>query len=160
MNPLPTVPPVVSLREVRADDLPALFEHQCDPEGVRMAAFPSRDREAFMAHWGKIMANPGCAIRAILCDGRIAGHIAAWSDGADRYLGYWIGREFWGRGVASAGLAQFLHYETTRPLMAHVVKHNGASIRVLQKNGFILADTSPVDPPEGAGEELTFKLLA
>lgn len=149
MNLPPVLPQGVSLREVRVSDLPILFEHQRDPEGARMAAFPSREREAFMAHWTKILANPACATRAILFNGNLAGNIVAWSDGADRLVGYWIGREFWGRGVATAALRQFLLCETTRPLCAHVVKHNVASIRVLQKAGFTLVGEKTFDLPTG-----------
>jgi len=159
MNPPPVTPPKVSLREVRVSDLPILFEHQLDPEAARMAAFPSRNRDAFMAHWAKIMANPACALRTILFDGSVAGNIVAWTDGSDRLVGYWIGREFWGRGVASAALVQFLQHETTRPLTAHVVKHNAASIRVLEKAGFTLAGKEVIDLPGGATpEEFVFTL--
>src|SRR4029077_2832758 len=45
----------VTLREVTQEDLPIFFEHQLDAEATRMAAFPSRDHEAFMAHWARIM---------------------------------------------------------------------------------------------------------
>ena len=153
------IPSKVSLREVRPDDLPILFEHQMDPEGARMAAFKSRERDAFMAHWTKIMANPACAIRVILADGIVAGHIAAWTDGAERLVGYWIGRECWGRGIASAALTQFLDYETTRPFTARVAKHNLASIRVLQKAGFTPAGKETSDLPDGDKlVELVFKL--
>lgn len=159
MNPLPIIPPEVSLREVRVSDLPMLFEHQLDAEATRMAAFPSRNRDAFIAHWTKIMADPACATRAILFGDSVAGNIGAWTDGADRLVGYWIGREFWGRGIASAALAQFLHYESTRPLTAHVVKHNAASIRVLLKAGFTVAGEDAFDLPGGAtDEEFIFKL--
>ena len=159
MNTPHVVLPEVSLREVRVSDLPILFEHQLDPEATRMAAFPSRDRDAFMAHWTKIMANPAGALRTILFGGSVAGYIGAWTDGADRLVGYWIGREFWGRGIASAALSQFLDYETTRPLTAHVVKHNAASIRVLQKVGFTRAGENAFDLPAGAtDEEFVFKL--
>ncbi len=124
-----------------------------------MAAFTSRDRDAFMAHWAKIMANPACATRVILADGSVAGNIGAWTDGAERLVGYWIGREFWSRGIASAALAQFLDYESTRPLTACVAKHNPASIRVLQKAGFTLAREDAFDLPDGTKfEELVFKL--
>ncbi|HEY0944363.1 MAG TPA: GNAT family N-acetyltransferase [Opitutaceae bacterium] len=136
MNTPPAVAPEVSLREVRVSDLSIFFQHQLDPEATRMAAFPSRDHEAFMAHWAKIMANPACATRTILFGGSVAGNIGAWTDGADRLVGYWVGREFWGRGIATAALSQFLHYEAARPLTARVVKHNVGSIRVLQKAGF------------------------
>ncbi|HWA25163.1 MAG TPA: GNAT family N-acetyltransferase [Lacunisphaera sp.] len=133
--------PVVTLRAVEPTDLPVLFEQQLDPEAVRLAAFPSRERDAFMAHWAKVLANPANAARAIVHDGRVAGHIGAWTDAGtgERSVGYWIGRSFWGQGIASAAVAQFLVHETTRPLTAHVAKHNAASIRVLQKNGFVRA---------------------
>ena len=157
---MPTVvPPEVSLREVRVSDLPILFEHQLDPEATRMAAFPSRDRDAFMAHWTKIMANPDGVLRTILSAGSVAGYIGAWTDGADRLVGYWIGREFWGRGIASAALSQFLRYENTRPLTAHVAKHNAASIRVLRKAGFKLTGENAFDlPGDATDEEFVFKL--
>ena len=159
MNPPAATPSGVSLREVRVSDLPVFFEHQRDPEGARMAAFPSRDHEAFMAHWAKIMANPACALRTVIFNGSVAGNMCAWSDGTDRCVGYWIGREFWGRGIASAALAQFLDYETARPLTAHVAKHNAASIRVLQKAGFTPASETAFELPGGAKlEELVFRL--
>lgn len=124
-----------------------------------MAAFASRNREAFMAHWAKIMANPACLLRTVLSDGSVAGNIGAWSDGTERLVGYWIGREFWGRGIASAALRQFLHHESTRPLHAHVVKHNVASIRALQKAGFTLAGEEAFKPPgSGTLPELVFRL--
>jgi len=159
VNTPATAPSGVSLREVRVSDLPAFFEHQRDPEGARMAAFSSRDHAAFTAHWHKIMANPACAIRTVLFNGSIAGNMCAWTDGNERCVGYWIGREFWGRGVASAALVQFLHHETTRPLTARVVKHNVASIRVLQKAGFTPAGAEAFEPPSGVRlEELVFRL--
>lgn len=159
MNTTPITPSAVSLLEIRPGDLPILFEHQLDPEGARMAAFKSRDRDAFMTHWQKIMANPSCAIRIILADGSVVGNIGAWTDGKERLVGYWIGRECWGRGIASAALAQFLHYETARPLTARVAKHNPASIRVLQKAGFTLIGEDAFDQPDGTKlEELVYKL--
>ncbi|HKB58158.1 MAG TPA: GNAT family N-acetyltransferase [Lacunisphaera sp.] len=159
MNTPAAAPPGVSLREVHVSDLPVFFEHQRDPEGARMAAFSSRSHDAFMAHWAKIMANPACALRTILSSASVAGNIGAWTDGAERLVGYWIGREFWGRGIASAALAQFLHYETTRPLTARVAKHNAASIRVLQKAGFMPVGEDAFTLPGGATEEeLVFRL--
>ena len=54
-------------------------------------------------------------------------------------------RHIGGKGIATAALAQFLTKIETRPVFAHVAKHNFASIRVLQKCGFQLAreDMSP-----------------
>jgi RimJ/RimL family protein N-acetyltransferase len=124
-----------------------------------MAAFPSRDHEAFMAHWAKIMANPACALRTVLFNGSVAGNMCAWTAGTERCVGYWIGREFWGRGIASAALVQFLLEETTRPLTARVVKHNVGSIRVLQKVGFKPAGEEAFEVTGGGKlEELVFSL--
>jgi len=49
----------LALRNVVNDDLPIFFEHQLDQEANDMAAFTARDptnAEAFMAHWGRILA--------------------------------------------------------------------------------------------------------
>jgi RimJ/RimL family protein N-acetyltransferase len=42
-----------------------------------------------------------------------------------------------GRGIATEAISAFLLLEQTRPLYASVAKHNAASIRVLQKCGFM-----------------------
>ena len=133
------MPGDVLLVEVAPHHLPVLFEQQLDPEATRMAAFPSRDREAFMVHWTKILADPTLVKQAILFDGRLAGHVGAFSVGGETLVGYWLGREFWGKGIATRALAAFLPMVPARPLHAHVAKHNVGSIRVLEKCGFTVA---------------------
>lgn len=125
------------LREVVEGDLPILYEHECDREAAAMAAFPSRDRDAFMAHWAKTLANNAALTMAIVADGEVAGNIGCWEADGHRFVGYWIGREFWGRGLATQALAELVDMVEARPLYAHVVKSNVASIRVLEKNGFV-----------------------
>src|SRR5881394_1927821 len=98
-------PPRVLLREVVDSELPIFFEHQRDPEAVRLAAFPSRDHDAFMTHWAKLRREPSNIIRTIVCDGQVAGNIGSWIAEDKRLIGYWIGRDFWGQGVATAALA-------------------------------------------------------
>jgi RimJ/RimL family protein N-acetyltransferase len=49
---------------------------------------------------------------------------------------YWLGREFWGKGIATLALSQFLKLVGERPVFAYVATHNIASIRVLEKCGF------------------------
>ena len=152
----------VSLRPVSIDDLPIFFVHQLDPEATQLAAFPSRNREAFFAHWTtNILGNPAALNRTILAGDHVAGNIGAWTDAAshDRLIGYWLGREFWGRGIASAALSQFLRLETTRPLRAHVAQHNLGSIRVLEKAGFTRAGAEAFSLPGGDGvEEFIYSL--
>jgi RimJ/RimL family protein N-acetyltransferase len=126
----------VLLRDVEESDLPFFFEHQLDPEATRMADFPSRDRESFMAHWNRILEDESAFQKTILFDGEVAGNIVSFVNSGEREVGYWIGREFWGRGVATRALDEFLRLEERRPLHAAVVHHNVASIKVLEKCGF------------------------
>jgi len=127
----------VRLREVRETDLPELYEHQLDPVATRMADFPSRDRETFMAHWRtKVLADPENVVRTIEYDGAVAGNIGSWRAGDERLVGYWIARAHWGKGIATRALAELLTIVTERPLHASVAKHNAGSIRVLEKCGF------------------------
>ena len=148
--------PQVVLREVIDSDLPIFFEHQRDPEAVRMAAFPSRDREAFATHWTKIRREQSNIIRTIVWNGHIAGNIGSWIAGNRRLIGYWIGRELWGRGIATAALATFVAEIKERPLHAFVAQHNVGSIRVLEKCNFV---PSPEHNPSIAGEEGIHEVL-
>lgn len=131
--------PGVRLRKVRESDLQVFYEHQRDPEAVQMAAFPSRDREAFMAHWAKITRDDTVIAKTIVADGVVAGNIVSFMRGDTREIGYWLGREFWGEGIATKALRLFLRGHTARPLYAGVATHNGASIRVLEKCGFAMS---------------------
>jgi RimJ/RimL family protein N-acetyltransferase len=131
-----TVPIVVTLRPVEAGDLPVLFEHQRDRVANELAGVPARDHEAFMAHWERILADEEVLIRAIVAGARLAGNVLSFEREGRREVGYWIARELWGRGIATAALAAFLEVETRRPLYAAVVERNLGSLRVLEKCGF------------------------
>ena len=146
----------VELRPVEDDDLPVFFDHQQDPMAIEMAAFPARDRATFDDHLARIRADPSVTFRTILVDGQVAGNLVAWNDAGKHDVGYWIGREFWGRGIATAALTAFLHEVPTRPLYAHVAKHNVGSARVLEKCGFRAVGTARVEP-EGI-DELVLRL--
>src|SRR4029078_4051639 len=101
------VPP----REVAQKNLPIFFEHQLDADATRMAGFPSRDRDAFMAHWTRIMrneTNPPGVLNTILTDHTVAGNIVYWEAAGEPNIGYWLGKTHWGKGIASAAVAQFL----------------------------------------------------
>jgi RimJ/RimL family protein N-acetyltransferase len=139
------------LRDVAEDDLPIFFEHQRDPEATRMAAFPARQRDAFMTHWREtVLGNVANQAKAIVASGKVAGNIVSWTQDGRRFVGYWIGRDDWRKGVATSALSAFLFCETTRPLYAWVAEHNVASIRVLEKCGFVRC--SETDTPR-AGDD-------
>jgi RimJ/RimL family protein N-acetyltransferase len=136
----------VRLRDIEPSDLPVFFEQQVDPDATRMAAFPARDRAAFDAHWEKnILGNPDAIAKTITVDGDVAGNIGSWMQEGKRFVGYWIGKPYWGKGVATRALSAFLQLIPDRPLRAHVVEHNVGSIRVLEKCGFTLEERRELD---------------
>lgn len=146
------------LRDVIESDLPIFFEYQSDPEACRMAGFQSREHDAFMKHWReKILGSPTATMKAVLFEGRVAGNIGSWDQGGERLIAYWVARELWGRGIASAALNDYLKVDTRRPLHASVVAHNLGSQRVLEKAGFRKVGSEKGD--DGV-EELFFRLDA
>ena len=75
-------------------------------------------------------------ILTVVAGGEVAGYVLSFERDGRREVGYWIGRDHWGRGVATAALVAFLGEEKARPLHAGVLPANGASLRVLEKCGF------------------------
>lgn len=145
----------VRLRNVEPNDLPIFYEQQLDADATRMAAFRARDRAAFDAHWAtNILGNPAAITQTIVVDGQVvAGNIGSWTQDGVRLVGYWIGKEHWGKGVATRALTTFLHLVTERPIHAHVAQHNVGSIRVLEKCGFTVErEESGEVPGEGVAE--------
>ena len=129
----------LTLREVRDEDLALLFEQWADPVAVHMAAFTAPDhmeRDAFERRWSRLRADETVIARAIVVDGEVAGTIGSWGDSEEREVTYWIGRSYWGKGIATAALNAFLTVDQSRPLHARVAYDNVASHRVLEKCGF------------------------
>jgi RimJ/RimL family protein N-acetyltransferase len=157
--------PDISLRDVAGDDLPIFFEQQRDPDANYMAAFTAKDpgdREAFTVHWSRIMADDTIRKKSILLGGRLAGHVVSFEQFGEREVSYWIGKEFWGRGIATRALSLFLEKETVRPLYARVAKDNVASLRVLAKCGFTIVgeDRGFANARSAETEEFVLKLEA
>lgn len=134
--------PIVVLRDATEDDLPVFFEYQLDPDANHMAAFTAKDpsdKDAFAAHWRRILSDESITKRTVLLDGRVAGNIVSFEQCGEREVSYWIGKEHWGKGVATEALSEFLDLTKTRPLYARAAKDNAASIRVLEKCGFMVS---------------------
>ena len=71
----------ITIREVESSDLETFYEHQRDPEAIRMAAFVGKDpkdKVAFDAHWDKILNSRQNTTRTIVAEGQVAGHIACY----------------------------------------------------------------------------------
>lgn len=149
--------PAVSLRDVVETDLQIFFEQQLADEATAMAAFPPRDAVAHEVHWTKILADETVGAKTIVADEEVAGNVVSWMQDGHREIGYWIGIDHWGRGIATKALTQFVQVEKHRPLYAWVAEHNRGSIRVLQKCGFTLAAEQP-EPQAGDVRYAVFEL--
>jgi len=101
-------------------------------------------------------------VRTVVVDGIVAGNFGSWQEDGQQLLGYWVGREHWGRGVATQALALLVDELSTRPLYAHVAVHNVGSIRVLVKCGFRRdrGQEAKAPTPDDGIEELVFVLDA
>jgi enoyl-CoA hydratase/carnithine racemase/RimJ/RimL family protein N-acetyltransferase len=133
----------VKLRNVVESDLPVFFDQQLDSDANHMAAFTARnpaDRDAFTAHWTRILGDETITVKTILFDGQVAGSVLSYEDEefGKPEVSYWIGKHYWGKGVATRALSEFLSHIKVRPLYARAVKDNIASLRVLEKCGFTI----------------------
>ena len=129
----------INLRDIIDSDLEFFYNFQLDKEANYMAAFTSKDpsdKEAFDKHWKKILANPDTVNKTILYKNEVAGSIAKYMSEDKPEITYWIGKKFWGKGIATEAVKQFLKQIQIRPMYARVAKDNIGSNRVLEKNGF------------------------
>jgi len=132
----------VQLQEVIESDLPIFFEQQLDSTANYMAAFTRKDptdREAFDAHWTKILADETIPIKTILFDVQLAASVLSYGQNGELQVSYWLGKELWGKGISTKALSEFLFELKERPLHARAAIDNIASIRVLEKCGFVIS---------------------
>lgn len=130
----------VILRDVAAGDLDIFFAHQQEPAGVYVAAFTTPnpdDRQEFDDLWASLQNDPSVLIKTILYQGQVAGHILNHTWHGPVEVSYWLGWKFWGQGIATDALKAFLEIQTIRPIHARAADDNLASLRVLEKNGFV-----------------------
>lgn len=126
----------ILLREAVEEDLPVFYAHQIDADAVEMAAHLPRDYEAFQLHWTDLLAKNAVVKKTILVDQRVTGYVISFVYFGVREVGFWIGKEYWGQGIATRALSKLLEQVPLRPLRASAAKHNRGSLRVLEKCGF------------------------
>ncbi len=126
----------VTLRDVVADDIPIFYRHQSDAAAAQMAQVAQRDEAAYLAHWTGLLADETVGKMAVVVKGVVAGQVISFSRDGVRELGYWLGREYWGQGIAGAAVEQYLALERHRPLFVVVAEHNSASRAILRRCGF------------------------
>lgn len=138
-----------SLRPWRSRDRDSLVRHAND----RRVSINLRDRfpfpytDADARDWIELAStqDPAQAL-AIVVDGEAVGGVGVhpMTDVHRRTaeVGYWLGRAWWGRGIASEALAATVDYAFSTfdlvRLEAQVYEWNPASARVLEKCGFDL----------------------
>jgi RimJ/RimL family protein N-acetyltransferase len=135
------------LRPWREDDLDALVRHADDKDVARMLRdhFPHPYTVDAGRAWLLMAAidDPPTAL-AIEVNGEAVGGIGL-VPGADVHrhtgtIGYWLGRAFWGRGIATAAVSHFVPWAASTfglvRFVAEVFATNPASMRVLEKCGF------------------------
>ena len=129
----------IELRPIVEAELDLLFEHQRDEEAHWRIAFTTRDpddRDVFDEHWRKFLADETITLVAIVCRGVVVGHLTHFYRAGTPEIGYWLGSQHSGRGIATEALRRFLMTLDERPLFARAASDHIASLRVLEKCGF------------------------
>lgn len=132
--------PQIVLRQTEIDDLQFFFQFQLDKEAIYLAAFTPKDptdKPAYLTKYSKLLNEPTVNMRTILFDNKIAGSISKFEIDGDAEITYWIDKEFWGKGVTTIALKNFLTIENMRPIFGRVAFDNYGSQRVLEKCGFV-----------------------
>lgn len=127
-----------------SQDLEQLFLFQLDPQACYQAAFMAKDhadKEAYIAKYTKFLSDPDKNLRTILVNGIIAGSVSKFVMEGHAEITYWIDKQYWGQGIATKALNEFLKIETARPIYGRVAFDNIGSQRVLEKCGFIKVGT-------------------
>ena len=130
----------ITLTQTEKDDLNAFFQFQLDKEANYLAAFTSKDphdKTAYIEKYSKFLTDAAINMRTIKVNEVIAGSIAKFVMENDAEITYWIDKEFWGQGIATAALKNFLKMETIRPIYGRVAFDNYGSQKVLEKCGFV-----------------------
>ncbi len=134
----------IQLRPTEVSDLDVLFQFQADKDGGYMAAFMPKnptDKSAYIAKYKKLLSDPGVNNQTIILDNTIVGSIAKFVIEGDAEITYWIDKKFWGQGIATKALKQFLTMETTSPVLGRTAFDNFGSQKVLEKCGFVKIGT-------------------
>ena len=80
---------------------------------------------------------------AIEVDDQVVGCVSHWVNSKSKIeVGYWLGKDYWGKGYATQALAQMLSqpdFPATEIVVAQVMTENIGSQRVLLNNGFSCA---------------------
>jgi len=129
------------LRRPHIDDLDVMFEIMSNPSAMRFwSTLPHADRDVTRPWLDKKIARnaDGGEDYFIELDGRVIGEVGA---GRLPDFGFMIHPDFWGRGFATEASTAFIAHAfrntAATELLADVDPRNVASLRVLNRLGFI-----------------------
>jgi len=134
----------IKLTKTEKDDLNAFFEFQLDEKASYLAAFTPEDptdRTAYLEKYTKLLADTTVNMQTIFVNETIAGSISKFEMEGEAEITYWIDRNFWGQGIGTRALKQFLTIETMRPIFGRVAFDNFGSQKILEKSGFVKIGT-------------------
>lgn len=154
----------ISLRNSTESDIEIFFQNQLDEEANYMAAFTPKDpsdKEAYVSKWTRLLKDPTINMKTIIADGEIAGTVLKFEMDGKAEITYALGKQFWGKGIATKALQEFLPLEDIRPLFGVAAFDNHGSIKVLEKCGFerIGTDKGFANARGKEIEEIIFRLL-
>jgi RimJ/RimL family protein N-acetyltransferase len=131
---------MITLTETEKNDLNTLFLFQLDKEANYLAAFTSKDpsdKTAYIEKFTKLLTDPTITMRTIKVNGVIVGSVAKFVIENDAEITFWIDRSFWGQGITTAALKDFLKIEPARPIYGRAAFDNYGSQKVLENCGFV-----------------------
>jgi len=130
----------ITLRPTEITDLEDLFLFQLDDDANYLAAFTSKDptdKQAYFEKFTRLLNDPTVNQQTILADENTVGSIAKFERNGEAEITYWIDKTYWGKGIATTALRDFLSIETIRPIFGRVAFDNYGSQKVLEKCGFV-----------------------
>lgn len=155
---------IIILRKAEITDLELFFTFQLDKEANYLAAFTAKDptdKTAYLQKYTKLLNDPTINMCTIIVDNIIAGSISKFEIEGEAEITYWIDKKFWGKGVGTKALKDFLTIENTRPIFARVAFDNLGSQKVLEKCHFTKVGTDKgfANARQAEIEEFIYKLV-
>lgn len=140
------------LRPLVAPDAQSLARHANDREiwlNLRDGFPHPYSVDDARAHISRVAQQDPCTSLGIIVEGNAVGSVSLRIghdiERLNAEIGYWLGREFWGRGIMSEAVRLATTYGFQRLGMRRVFAvpftRNTASHRVLEKSGYVLEGT-------------------
>lgn len=129
----------MELRNTNKSDLEKLFIIQLDKEANFLAAFTSKNptnKNEYINKWTRLLTNPTVNMQTIIINNEVAGSVVKYEIESKVEITYWIDKKFWGKGITTEALVEFLKMENNRPIYGRVAFDNFGSQKVLEKCDF------------------------